>query len=103
LNMRLPLITMHAHSGERPRRDSLLELTSPEMEITALKPAEDGEGYIVRVADRHGRGGQGELRWQGGSFPLEVKPFQVLTLRITRSDGEWRMAECDMLERALDK
>ena len=99
--MPLPLITTHAHGGERPRRDSLLELTSSEMELTALKPAEDGDGYIVRVADRHGRGGEGELRWAEQAFPLAISPFQVLTLRLTQSNGQWRMAECDMLERSL--
>ena len=101
LNMPLPLITTHAHSGDRPRVDSLLHLTSPEMEITALKSAEDGDGYIVRVADRHGRGWQGHLHWQDQSFSLEVEPFQVITLRLSQRDGEWRLAECDMLERAL--
>ncbi len=68
LNMPLPRITMHAHRGERPRSDSLLELTSREMELSAFKPAEDGDGYIVRVVDRHGRGAEGELRWGGQSF-----------------------------------
>jgi hypothetical protein len=61
--------------------------------------AEDGDGYIVRLADVHGRGGRGSLLWLDQSFPLEWSPFQVLTLRLTRREGRWQMHPCDMLER----
>jgi alpha-mannosidase len=100
INMQVPLITMHAHAGQRPKLDSLLELTSPEMELTAFKLAEDGDGYIMRVADRHGRGGEGDIRWLGAVFHLSVKPFQVLTFRLSQRSGGWTVAECDMLERS---
>ena len=102
LNMPLPRITMHAHRGERPRSDSLLELTSREMELSAFKPAEDGDGYIVRVVDRHGRGAEGELRWGGQSYPLSVNPFEVRTLRLSQDAGAWNLRTCDMLERELE-
>lgn len=102
LNMASPLITTHAHGGDRPMQDTLLQLTSPDMEITALKPAEDGDGYIVRVADKHGRGGAGRLQWQDQAFPVEVKPFEVVTLRLSGRAGQWEMTVCDMLERALE-
>ena len=72
LNLPAVPITMHGHPGSRPPVDSLLELTCNDMELTALKPAEDGDGYIARLADRHGRGGQGELRWRGERFPVRV-------------------------------
>ncbi len=103
LNMPLPLITTHAHAGGRPCQDSLLELSSPEMELTALKPAEDGEGYIVRIMDRYGRGCAGDLVWQGQALPVEVKPFEVVTLRLKESNGAWSTTECDMLERELQQ
>ena len=90
-------ITMHCHPGERPRRDSLASLTSGEMELTALKPAEDGHGAIARLADRHGRGGSGELIWQGERFPINVAPFEVITLRL----ADHTATLCDMLERPL--
>jgi len=101
LNMPLPLITMHAHGGDRPLSDSSLELTSPEMELTALKPAENGDGFIVRVVDRYGRGAEGELRWRGQRFPVSVTPFQVVTLRLALRDGAWGISQCDMLERPV--
>jgi alpha-mannosidase len=101
LNLPLVPITMHCHGGELPPLASLMELTSPEMELTALKPAEDGDGYIVRIADRHGRGGKGELRWQGESFSLVLAPFEVVTLRLVQREGHWQAIPCDMIERPL--
>jgi len=72
------------------------------MEVTALKPAEDGNGYIVRVADRHGRGGAGDLSWlDGETFPISLAPFEVSTYRLANDAGGWRMTACDMLERPL--
>lgn len=88
-------ITMHCHAGELARVGSLATLTSDEMELTALKPAEDGNGTIVRIADRHGRGGSGELIWQSERFPITVAPFEVITLRLV----DHTATLCDMLER----
>ncbi|NOZ26885.1 MAG: alpha-mannosidase [Chloroflexi bacterium] len=101
LNLPLVPITMHCHEGELPPVASLMEITSPEMELTALKPAEDGDGYIVRVVDRHGRGGKGELRWREERFPLSLAPFEVVTLRLAHRESRWQAIPCDMIEQPL--
>lgn len=119
-NLPIVPITMHSHAGKQPLPDSLLEVSSSEIEMTALKPAQDGNGYILRLADRHGRGGIGELRWAGERFPVELAPFEVFTFSITqrtspaglRPDGTWQdgdgtgaggwqVTACDMLEHPL--
>lgn len=99
LNLPLPAITMHSHPGVRPKSASLAGLTNADMELTALKLAEDGDGYIVRVADRHGRASRGALVWGSQSFGLALQPFEVVTLRIRQRDGSWQAARCDMIER----
>jgi alpha-mannosidase len=99
LNLSIVPVTMHCHAGEQPAQASLMELSSPEMELTALKPVENGDGYIVRIADRHGRGGQGELHWLGENFPITVTPFEVVTLRLAQRAGRWQITPSDMLER----
>jgi len=101
VNLPLVQITTHGHPGERPPVASLAELSSPEAELTALKPAEDGDGTVLRVADRHGRGSIGKLRWLDQAFAVDVRPFEVLTWRLRCPDGRWRADRCDMLERAL--
>ena len=101
LNMPPLAITAHAHPGRLPARRSLATLTTPELELTALKPADDGQGYIVRLADRHGRGGAGELVWQGQRWPVACAPHAVCTLRLTLTAQGWRATPCDLLERPL--
>lgn len=101
LNLPLPAITMHSHAGKRPKSASLAALTSADMELTALKLAEDGDGYIVRVADRHGRPAQGALVWGAERFPLTLAPFEVVTLRVRPRGGQWEAVRCDMIERSL--
>ena len=52
-----PLIAFSAprHAGKLGKEWSLLTIDSPNIELKALKKAEDGNGYIIRVAERHGR------------------------------------------------
>ena len=98
VNLPVMPITTHCHPGERAPAASLAALSSPELELTALKWAEDGSGYIVRIADRHGRGGAGELRWSDQSFPVSAEPFEVLTLRLSSRAGSWQVTPCPMTE-----
>ncbi len=74
LNMPELLITTHSHAGKLSPQGSLLELNGSDLELTALKAAENGDGVIVRVADRYGRGGNSELRWHGHAFAISTKP-----------------------------
>jgi alpha-mannosidase len=102
LNLPPVWITSHSHSGRRPPRDSLAQLIAPELELTALKPAEDGLGFAVRIADKHGRGGSGQFTWQGYAFEINLAPFEVSTWRLYEENGRWQLVGCDMLERKLN-
>ena len=99
LNLPIQPVTMYSHGGALPPKNSLAALDSDEIEMTAVKPAHDGNGYILRLADRHGRGGSGRLTWQNASFNVSVAPYEVITLLLEQRDGHWRMTPCDMLER----
>lgn len=99
LNLPPVPVTMHAHPGALPPTAGLAELEGDEFELTALKPAEDGRGYIVRIADRHGYGGVGRLVWRGTAFTIACKAYEVLTLRLEERDGRWQATRCDMIER----
>jgi hypothetical protein len=77
----------------------LCSLESQELELTALKPLEDGEGYLLRLADRHGAGGEGILTWMGQPFTVVCKPYEVRAFRIERLEDAWDLFPCDFLER----
>jgi alpha-mannosidase len=95
-------ITTHAHGGALPPVASALRLDARDLELTALKPAEFGRGTIVRLADRHGRGGVGDLVWDDRRFPVLLGPGEVRTFRlIRRGRHDIRCVPCDMLERPL--
>ena len=101
LNLPVVPLTIHAHPGDLPGNLSLCTLEGSELELTSLKPAEDGNGYIVRIADRHGLGGQGQLVWEGKLFPAACQPYEVITLRLSRQQDGWQVQPCDLLEKLL--
>jgi alpha-mannosidase len=92
-------LTTHAHPGSRPPIGSPGRLAAQELELTALKPAEDGTGFVVRIADMHGRGGSGQFIWQEQSFDITLAPFEIATWRLYHEVGRWHFIPCDMLER----
>ena len=84
---------------------SLLEIDNPAVTLLDWKRAEDGNGTILRIQESGGKAGdiaiqssylqfvhawscdllednQSELRVQGDTLNVSIKPFQVLTLRI---------------------
>jgi alpha-mannosidase len=101
LNLPPVPITTHAHPGERLPVGSMAHLGTRELELTALKPAQDGRGYVLRIADKHGRGGSGELKWEEQSFDIGLSPFEVATWRLYQEGGRWHLVPCDMLEQPL--
>lgn len=101
LNLPPVAITSHAHPGRRVPTDSLLRLEGGELELTAFKPAEDGHGFVVRLADRHGRGGSGRIVYLGQPFEVTLAPFEVSTWRLQQAGEYWQLKPCDMIERPL--
>jgi alpha-mannosidase len=91
-------VTMHAHGGDMTRAGSLYAIDSADVEVTACKRADDGNGYIVRLLDVHGRGARPKFTWQQASISLEIAPFEAVTLRITPDGDTWRLERCNMLE-----
>lgn len=57
-----PLLPLAAH-GAQPVRTPRLQLTSPEVLLTALKPSDDGRALILRLWGAAGREAQTDLVW----------------------------------------
>jgi alpha-mannosidase len=101
LNLPVLPVTMCAPAGALPGAACLAQLEGDEIELTALKLAEDGRGYILRLADRRGHGGVARLTWLGQTYSTVCKAYEVVTLRMMQSDERWQVLPCDMIERPL--
>jgi alpha-mannosidase len=95
-----PLIVYQGiHRGTRPQSDSFVSLSAPNIVISALKKAEDGNGLIVRMYEAVGRQTSAnldlrfaKLHWQG-----EFRPFEIKTLRVIPESKS--ISEVNILER----
>ena len=66
--------------------------------MSAMRPAQDGKGFIVRLFECTGKDRRARLSFpiSGASAEVSLKPFEILTLRLNPSTGE--IAEDGILE-----
>jgi len=78
-----------------------MELNPANLQLLALKPAEDGNGVVLRVQETHGRKAVPRLIWLGEEVVLdEVGPRKIATWRLTPGKKGWRAKQSDILETA---
>jgi alpha-mannosidase len=103
-----PLVPVRG--GGAPAESSFVEAEGVELALAGLKMSEDGEAVILRLYEPHGARGPARLRFpdglkraeksnlledrggtpvevEGGRIELEVRPFEVVTLRLEVEDG----------------
>jgi alpha-mannosidase len=80
----LPVIYQGIHPGNRPLAASFLSLDAPNVVVSVVKKAEDGDDLIVRCYETAGREAKAtldlglvNLRWAGTFRPLEIKTLRV--------------------------
>ncbi len=82
-NQPLTFTREHVHAGELPPLLSLLHLEGLEtVNLSALKRAEEGDALIFRLHEWAGQSGQGTLVWNGQRLAVQIRPHQVLSLRL---------------------
>lgn len=117
-NQPLPAFVTSKHDGKRGRTMSLVSVSSPQVNLLAVKKAEDGNGYIVRVNERLGKDyedvsltfdvpvlsavatngieeGSEPVRFSGNSITFSGKAFQPKTFRVV-------LAGTDELEKPVN-
>jgi alpha-mannosidase len=91
--------------GDWPRSGSLGALSPPTMRLLALKPAEDGNGWIVRVQETAGVATEPTLTWLGRELALGTLPAEgIATWRLLRAAGDdsWQAEPTNLVEGAED-
>ncbi|PYE49443.1 alpha-mannosidase [Deinococcus yavapaiensis] len=97
-NEPLTFVREYAHAGTLPRAKSFLAISPPRtVVLTALKKAEEGDDWIVRLYEPHGRAARArvDLHLLNTSLEVTLSANQIKTYRIGK-DG--RSREVDFLE-----
>jgi alpha-mannosidase len=94
----VPVMYQGIHPGHRPLSASFLSVDAPNVVVSALKKAEDGQDLIVRCYETAGRATKATVdlalvnrRWTGNFRPSEIK-----TLRVPSGGGPIR--EVNLIE-----
>ncbi len=90
----VPVQTMldSGHDGSEPWEKSLVEITPATVSILALKKAEDGKGFILRVQELGGRKTKASIRWRGTAYRVVLAPWEIKSWRIGSKTN--RLMEC---------
>jgi alpha-mannosidase len=85
------VLTVPPRKGVRKRTGSLLELTPSSARLLALKRAEDGKGFILRLQAAQGKAVKLSVRWLGQKIALgPLKGGEIGTWKLHGSRGVWR-------------
>ncbi|MFN2129246.1 MAG: alpha-mannosidase [Anaerolineae bacterium] len=97
-----PLVgEVEAHPGAWPPAASLASCDAPNIVLTVLKVAEEGDDLIVRGYETAGQETEAEIRLglDGRAWKANWKPYQIVTLRVPEEGTA--LAIVDMLEEPL--
>jgi alpha-mannosidase len=80
----VPVIYQGIHAGARPQSASFLSVDVPNVVVTVVKRAEEGDDLIVRCYETAGQATTAMLelmmvkqRWTGKFRPSEIKTLQI--------------------------
>ena len=86
--------TLTFHKGALPTTFGGIEVEKENVVVTAVKPAEDGEGVVLRLNEVEGRNTVTKLRLFDDNFEIAVPHHGVKTLLV--KDG--KATETDFME-----
>ncbi|HEY8966204.1 MAG TPA: hypothetical protein VIM58_07165, partial [Candidatus Methylacidiphilales bacterium] len=85
--------------GDLPRRGSLAALRPASLELLALKRAEDGRGFVVRLRASARRTVAAKLAWLGRTVSLGAVPGgTIASFRLVLSGKAWKASPVDLAE-----
>lgn len=103
-NLEQPPLTVPvpAKPGALPPADSLMTVSPAGLRVLAFKPAEDGQGWVLRLQETAGRKVAPHLEFLGTAVELgELAAGGLGTWRLTGWPAAPRVTRCDTLERPL--
>jgi len=91
------------HPGDLPPSLSLLEVSDPSVQVAAVKPAENGNGFVVRLVEMTGAERSVNVNLAAGqrTFSVHLRPWQVQTVFIPW-DAKAPVRPVNMLEEPVE-
>ncbi len=97
-----PVVTqiVPPHPGALSKAGSLFSIKPSNLQVLALKPAENGDGWIVRVQELAGKAALLQGCWLNQEIDFgPIKPTSINSFRLTCSQGRWQARTTDSQER----
>ncbi len=90
------------HPGPLPRQGSVAQVTPAHLQLLALKPAEDGDGWVLRLQETAGQPTVARLAWCGHDLLLGlVTARAMVSWRLRAVVGGWVAIRVDTQEQAV--
>lgn len=77
-----PQINETYHKGVLPQSCSLMSVSEPNITVTAVKAAENGDGLILRLCETGGKATAAALSWCGTQYPISLSPHDTASYRL---------------------
>jgi len=97
LNTVFPVVPETYHRGSLPQECTNCSVDCDNVTVIAIKPAEDGNGYIVRLAETAGKKTTAQITVQGRTFTSDLTPNALLSYRIAE-----QITPCTLVELPID-
>jgi len=100
----LLVLPVPPHDGLGKRRGELFALTPNTLEMLALKPAQDGNGLVLRVRETSGKPARATVKIGGQKVSLETVPAnRIASWRLTCRSNRWTAVPITSVEEKLPK
>jgi len=89
-------ILVPAKKGAWGKTGSLASIEPASLKVLAIKPAEDGAGWIVRVQQAADVPARPTLKWCGQKLKTpDVGRWKIVTWRLRKARGGWKVQELE--------
>jgi alpha-mannosidase len=98
------VLLVPSKKGKLDRQGSLASLKPDSLQLIALKRAETGSGFILRVQGSSGKTVQAKLDWLGNPINLgPVRSGQILSWLLEPFESTWNATKVDLSEHPIEK
>lgn len=97
LNIEFPVIAETYHKGNLPQTSSNAAIDAENVSISCIKPAEDGQGTVIRLTEVAGEQTTCSVRFLDASFTVNLEPFGIQSYRLVNGVA----IRCNFLEKEV--